>query len=97
MIGNRNQTSKTATMVKSKPRVSGGLMGSAPGAMQQISVGEVRKLRQEIQNLRDANDDLKDELHEARQNYLLVKSDRDTLKFQLAKNSKDMANIDALV
>ena len=65
--------------------------------MQQISAGEVRKLRQEIQNLRDSNDDLKDELHEARQNYLLVKSDRDSLKFHLAKNSKDMANVDALV
>ncbi len=43
-----------------------GLMGSAPGSGQVISAAEVRKLRQEIQNLRDANIDLKDELSEAR-------------------------------
>jgi len=34
----------------------GGLMGSVPGgSVQTISAGDFRKLRQEIQNLRDAN------------------------------------------
>ena len=44
----------------------GGILGSAPGSVQQISPAEVRRLRQEIQNLRDTNQDLKDTLHEAR-------------------------------
>ncbi len=57
-----------------------GLMGSAPGSGQVISAAEVRKLRQEIQNLRDANIDLKDELSEARQDYLKARHERDSCK-----------------
>ena len=57
-----------------------GLMGSAPGAVQNISANEVRKLRHEISSLRDKNDDLKEALHEARQEYLLAKQDRDTYR-----------------
>ena len=55
-------------------------MGSAPGASQTINPIEVRKLRQEIQTLRDANEDLKDALHEARQDFLVVKQERDSYK-----------------
>ena len=62
----RSQLQATTKNMGVKKQMPGGIMGSAPGASQQISTGEVRKLRQEIQNLRDANDDLKDELHEAR-------------------------------
>ena len=43
-----------------------GLLGSAPGSIQQISANDVRKMRQEILNLRNANQELKDELHETR-------------------------------
>lgn len=38
----------------------------------------MRKMKAEIQNLRDANEELREELHEARQDYLLAKQERDT-------------------
>lgn len=69
----RPQLGATSKNIGTKKVMPGGIMGSTPGTAQQISTGEVRKLRQEIQNLRDANDDLKDELHEARQDFLLVR------------------------
>ena len=68
-----------------------GIMGSAPGSMQQISTGEVRKMRKEIQNLRDANADLKEALHEARQDFLMVTQERDTYKSRLISYQKDVS------
>ena len=50
-----------------------GMMGSLPGNVQQISANDVRKLRLEISNLRSTNHELKEELSEARRDYVLAK------------------------
>ena len=66
---------------QSKVQQTGRQAGFAPGNVNQISASDVRKLRQEIQNLRDANYDLKDALHEARQDFLVAKEDRDHCRY----------------
>lgn len=55
-------------------------MGSTPGGHQKASLEQLRKMKSEIQNLRDANIDLKDALHEARQDFLLVRQERDSYR-----------------
>ena len=54
-------------------------------------------MRAEVQTLKEANADLKEELHETRQSYLVVKEDRDALKQKLTKYKSDMDNLDRIV
>ena len=41
--------------------------------MQSMAQPDLRKLRAEIQNMRERNEDLKEELHEVKQSYLVAK------------------------
>ena len=57
----------------------------------------MRKMRQEISHLREANLDLKDGLHEARQEFLYVKEERDYLKKKLNECNRDLGNVEGLI
>jgi len=57
----------------------------------------VRKLRLEIQSLRDKNEDLREELHEARQDFLVVRQERDDYRLQLQGCQRELAAFDSVV
>ena len=69
-------------------------MGSQPGAGQQFNAQQVRRLRQELQSVRDANAELKDSLHETRQDLIALRRDRDALLAQNAKFKTHIANFE---
>ena len=47
--------------------------------------------------MRDANSDLKDALHEARQDYLLTREDRDRARHQLQTFAKERSNLEGVI
>ena len=58
---------------------------------------DTRRLRAEVQTLKEANADLKEALHETRQSYLVVKEERDALKQKLSQYKSDIDNLDRIV
>ena len=65
--------------------------------MQSMAQPDLRKLRAEIQNMRERNEDLKEELHEVKQSYLVAKQERDSMKKRLMGFQSEMDNFNKIV
>ena len=65
--------------------------------MQSMAQPDLRKLRAEIQNMRERNEDLKEELHEVKQSYLVAKQERDSMKKRLMSFQSEMDNFNKIV
>ena len=58
---------------------------------------ESKKLKMEVQQIRDLNMELKEDLTEVRQAYLQVKEERDGLRWRVAEYKVQLRSFDQIV